>query len=130
MPVTETRRRRVTVVTAIPDIMLSNGQNIPQFGFGVFQIEPEDTVAAVRAALQAGHRHIDTAEMYGNEREVGEAIRKSGLDRAEVFVTSKLGKGAHLPDEARQAFDESLKALGTPKATFPRRLTRSRFTPI
>jgi len=64
-------------VTAIPDIMLSNGQNIPQFGFGVFQIKPEDTVAAVSTALQVGYRHIDTAEMYGNEKEVGEAISQS-----------------------------------------------------
>jgi 2,5-diketo-D-gluconate reductase A len=99
-------------VTAIPDIMLSNGQPIPQFGFGVFQVEPEDTVAAVSTALKAGYRHIDTAQMYGNEREVGEAISKSGLDRAEVFITSKLGNDAHQPDDARQAFEESLKALG------------------
>jgi 2,5-diketo-D-gluconate reductase A len=99
-------------VTAIPDIMLSNGQPIPQFGFGVFQVEPKDTVAAVSTALKAGYRHIDTAQMYGNEREVGEAISKSGLDRADVFITSKLGNDAHQPDDARQAFEESLKALG------------------
>jgi 2,5-diketo-D-gluconate reductase A len=99
-------------VTAIPDIMLSNGQPIPQFGFGVFQVKPEDTVAAVSTALKAGYRHIDTAQMYGNEREVGEAVSKSGLDRADVFITSKLGNDAHQPDDARQAFEESLKALG------------------
>jgi len=99
-------------VTAIPDIMLSNGQHIPQFGFGVFQIKPEDTVAAVSKALDAGYRHIDTAQMYGNEKEVGEAIAKSGLDRADVFVTSKLDNDAHQPDDARRAFDESLKVLG------------------
>jgi 2,5-diketo-D-gluconate reductase A len=99
-------------VTAIPDITLSNGQNIPQFGFGVFQVKPEDTAAAVSTALEVGYRHIDTAEMYGNEREVGEAIRRSGLDRADVFVTSKLGNDAHEPDDARRAFDESLKTLG------------------
>jgi 2,5-diketo-D-gluconate reductase A len=98
-------------VTVIPNIMLSNGQHIPQFGFGVFQVNPKDTVAAVSTALQAGYRHIDTAEMYGNEKEVGEAISKSGLDRADVFVTSKLGNDAHRPDDARRAFDESLKAL-------------------
>ena len=77
-------------MTSIPDITLNNGQTIPQFGFGVFQIEPKDTVAAVSTALEAGYRHIDTAEMYGNEAEVGEAIARSGLDRGEVFVTSKL----------------------------------------
>jgi 2,5-diketo-D-gluconate reductase A len=100
-------------VTFIPDITLNNGQAIPQFGFGVFLIEPKDTVAAVSTALQAGYRHIDTAEMYGNEAEVGDAIARSGLDRGEVFVTSKLGNDAHEPDNARQAFDETLKALGT-----------------
>ncbi len=99
-------------MTAIPDIVLNNGQRIPQFGFGVFLIKPKDTEAAVTAALQAGYRHIDTAEMYGNEKQVGEAIRKSGLDRAEVYVTSKLANDAHRPDDARSAFDESLKALG------------------
>lgn len=96
----------------VPDIILNNGRAIPQFGFGVFQIEPEDTAAAVAAALRAGYRHIDTAEMYGNEREVGEAVRRSGLDRAEVFVTTKLGNGFHRPDDARRAFDASLDALG------------------
>jgi len=99
-------------VSVIPDITLNNGQQIPMLGFGVFLIEPEDTVAAVSAALEAGYRHIDTAEMYGNEKEVGEAIARSGLDRSEVFVTSKLSNDAHRPDDARRAFDESLKALG------------------
>ena len=99
-------------MTSIPDITLNNGQTIPQFGFGVFQIEPKDTVAAVSTALKAGYRHIDTAEMYGNEAEVGEAIARSGLDRGEVFVTSKLSNDAHEPDEARQAFEGTLKALG------------------
>ena len=100
-------------MTAIPDIMLNNGQQIPQFGFGVFQIEPEDTVEAVVTALHAGYRHIDTAEGYGNEKQVGEAIAKSGVDRSEVFITSKLSNDAHLPDDARLAFEETLEALGT-----------------
>jgi len=99
-------------VTVIPDITLNNGQIIPQFGFGVFLVKPADTAAAVTAALESGYRHIDTAEMYGNERQVGEAISRSGLDRSEVYVTSKLGNDAHRPDDARRAFDESLKALG------------------
>jgi 2,5-diketo-D-gluconate reductase A len=99
-------------VASIPNITLNNGQTIPQFGFGVFQIEPKDTAAAVTTALEAGYRHIDTAEMYGNEAEVGEAIARSGLDRTEVFVTSKLNNGSHAPDDAREAFDATLKALG------------------
>ncbi len=99
-------------MTAIPDITLNNGQTIPQFGFGVFLVKPEDTFAAVSSALEAGYRHIDTAEMYGNEKEVGEAIAKSGLDRADVFVTSKLSNDAHEPDDARRAFDRTLGALG------------------
>ena len=99
-------------MTAIPEIMLNNGQKIPQLGFGVFLVPPAETLDAVTAALQAGYRHVDTAQMYGNEREVGEAIRKSGLDRAEVYVTSKLNNGAHRPDDARRAFDGSLAALG------------------
>ena len=99
-------------MTAVPEILLNNGRSIPQFGFGVFQIKPEDTVEAVSTALKTGYRHIDTAEMYGNEKEVGEAIAKSGLDRADVFVTSKLSNDAHLPDDARAAFDLSLEELG------------------
>jgi 2,5-diketo-D-gluconate reductase A len=98
-------------VTSVPEIMLNNGQAIPQFGFGVFQVKPADTAEAVGTALQAGYRHIDTAEGYGNEKEVGEAVGKSGLDRADVFVTSKLGNGAHRPEDARRAFADSLDAL-------------------
>jgi 2,5-diketo-D-gluconate reductase A len=98
-------------VTSIPNITLNNGQTIPQFGFGVFQIKPKDTAAAVSRALRDGYRHIDTAEMYGNEAEVGEAIARSSLDRGEVFVTSKLNNNAHEPDAAREAFDATLKAL-------------------
>jgi 2,5-diketo-D-gluconate reductase A len=100
-------------VTSIPSITLNNGQAIPQFGFGVFQVEPKDTAAAVSTALKAGYRHIDTAEMYGNEAGVGEAIARSGLDRGDVFVTSKLGNDAHEPAAARDAFDATLKALGS-----------------
>ena len=99
-------------MTAVPQITLNNGQSIPQLGFGVFQIEPKDTVEAVSTAFQVGYRHIDTAEMYGNEKEVGEAVAKFGLDRADVFVTSKLTNNAHRLDDARRAFDASLDALG------------------
>jgi 2,5-diketo-D-gluconate reductase A len=96
----------------VPTVHLNDTNDIPQLGFGVFQIDPRETVEAVRLALEVGYRHIDTAEMYGNEREVGEAIRASGLDRAGVFVTSKLNNGAHRPDDARAAFDRTLSALG------------------
>jgi 2,5-diketo-D-gluconate reductase A len=100
-------------VSVIPEIMLNNGNEIPQFGFGVFLVKPAETAQAVSTALAAGYRHIDTAEGYGNEKEVGEAIAQSGLGRSDVYVTTKLGNGAHRPDDARRAFDASLKALGT-----------------
>jgi 2,5-diketo-D-gluconate reductase A len=99
-------------MSAVPTIGLNDGRAIPQLGFGVYQVHPEDTVQAVATALQTGYRHIDTAEMYGNEREVGEAVRGSGLDRADVFVTSKLNNGCHQPDDARRAFDRTLSELG------------------
>jgi 2,5-diketo-D-gluconate reductase A len=96
----------------VPYVELNDGNRIPQLGFGVFQIDPSETVEAVIRALEVGYRHIDTAEMYGNEREVGEGIRRSGLDRGEVFVTSKLNNSFHEPDEARRAFEGTLEALG------------------
>jgi len=99
-------------MNAVPNITLNDGNTIPQLGFGVFQIEPENTVEAVSEALEIGYRHIDTAEMYGNEREVGEAIRASGLDRSNVYVTSKLSNAFHEPQDAREAFDRTLSDLG------------------
>jgi 2,5-diketo-D-gluconate reductase A len=99
-------------MSAVPSTHLNDGHSIPQLGFGVFQIPPEETTDAVRAALEVGYRHIDTAEMYGNEREVGQAVRDFGIDRADVYVTSKLNNGAHAPDDARSAFDGTLEALG------------------
>ena len=99
-------------MSAVPSITLDDGNTIPQLGFGVFQIAPKDTVKAVSKALEIGYRHIDTAEMYGNEKEVGEALRSSGLDRSDVFVTSKLSNGAHEPRDARKAFDRTLSELG------------------
>ena len=99
-------------MTDVPSIQLNDGNSIPQLGFGVFQIPPEETAEAVGVALEIGYRHIDTAEMYGNEREVGEALRASGLDRGDVFVTSKLNNSFHRPDDARRAFDQTLSELG------------------
>jgi 2,5-diketo-D-gluconate reductase A len=99
-------------LSVVPAITLNDSNTVPQLGFGVFQIEPKDTAKAVSHALEIGYRHVDTAEMYGNEKEVGEAIRSSGLDREDVFVTSKLNNGAHEPQDAREAFDRTLSALG------------------
>ncbi len=99
-------------MTQVPTIKLNNGATIPQLGFGVYQIPPEDTADAVGTALSIGYRHIDTAEMYQNEKGVGEGIRHSGVDRGEVFITSKLNNGFHKPDDARRAFDKTLSELG------------------
>ena len=99
-------------MTAVPTLTLNNGTSIPQLGFGTFQITPETTKAATLAALDAGYRHIDTAEMYGNEKEVGEAIAASGLARADIYVTSKLNNGFHDRADALAAFDRTLEALG------------------
>ena len=96
---------------AVPTIRLNNGVEIPQLGFGVFQIEPEQTREATLMALEVGYRHVDTAEMYGNEKQVGEAVRDSDVPRDEVFVTSKLDNGFHAFDDALHAFDQTLKAL-------------------
>jgi 2,5-diketo-D-gluconate reductase A len=96
----------------VPELILNDGRAIPQFGFGVFLVAPVDTFDATTAALRAGYRHIDTAQMYGNEREVGAAVSRADLDRAEVFLTSKLNNDAHRPDDARRAFDATLDALG------------------
>jgi 2,5-diketo-D-gluconate reductase A len=98
-------------VSAVPTIKLNNGVEIPQLGFGVFQVKPEETRAATLEALKVGYRHIDTAEMYDNEREVGEAIRDFGIDRADVFVTSKLNNGFHAHDKTLAAFDRSLEVM-------------------
>ncbi|HEY5320941.1 MAG TPA: aldo/keto reductase [Galbitalea sp.] len=96
----------------VPKITLNNGVEIPQLGFGVFKIEPADTKRATLDALEVGYRHIDTAEMYGNEKEVGEAVAESGLSRDDVFVTSKLNNPFHARVDALDAFDGTLDALG------------------
>ena len=96
----------------VPLITLNNGVEIPQLGFGVFQIEPEKTVDAVRTALDVGYRHIDTAEMYGNEKQVGEGVNGSDVPRDQVFITSKLNNGFHAYDDALKATDQTLADLG------------------
>jgi len=96
----------------VPRIELNDGTSIPQLGFGVFQVEPDETADVVRQAFEVGYRHLDTAQMYGNEAGVGQAIRESGLDRDDVYVTTKLNNSFHRPDDARKAFEESLDRLG------------------
>jgi diketogulonate reductase-like aldo/keto reductase len=95
-----------------PTLTLTNGVQIPTIGFGVFQTPPDETVAAVEAALATGYRHIDTAAAYGNEREVGEAIRRSGLDRSEVFLETKVWISDYGYEQTLHAFDKSADKLG------------------
>jgi 2,5-diketo-D-gluconate reductase A len=99
-------------VSEVPTILLNNGKTIPQLGFGVFQIKPADTVEATSQALEVGYRHIDTAQMYGNEAEVGEAVQKSGLDRSEIFITSKINNNRQSRDDVLSSFEKSLEDLG------------------
>ena len=96
----------------VPSIALNNHTSIPQLGFGVFQVPPEQTAEVTATALEVGYRHIDTAQMYRNEAGVGEAIRAAGIPREELYVTSKLNNGFHRPDDARRAFDRTLERLG------------------
>jgi 2,5-diketo-D-gluconate reductase A len=95
----------------VPSITLNNGVEIPQLGFGVFQVEPAETKRITLDALEVGYRHIDTAEMYRNEAGVGQAVRESSLDRSDIFVTSKLNNQFHEPDQVRSAFQGTLDAL-------------------
>jgi 2,5-diketo-D-gluconate reductase A len=102
-----------TTVGGVPLITLNDGHRIPQLGFGTYQVPPDETAETVRTAVEIGYRHIDTAQMYGNERGVGQGIRDAGVDRGHVFITSKLNNGYHRPDDARRAFDQTLTDLGT-----------------
>lgn len=96
----------------LPDLTLNNGVTMPALGFGVFQTPPAETIAAVEAALQTGYRHIDTAAAYGNEREVGEAIRRSELDRADIFIETKVWISDYGYDATLHAFDKAVGKLG------------------
>lgn len=91
-------------------IQLNTGISIPQIGFGTSK--SADPAASVRAAIEAGYRHIDTAQMYGNEAEIGEGVRASGVAREELFITTKLNNGNHAPGDAFSTFEESLEKLG------------------
>ncbi len=96
----------------IPTLTLNNGHTIPQLGFGVFQVPPDQVIEPVETALEAGYRLIDTAAAYGNEDGVGKALANSGIDRDELFVTTKLWNADHGYDNALRAFDTSLSKLG------------------
>jgi 2,5-diketo-D-gluconate reductase A len=99
-------------VAAVPNLTLHDGVEIPQLGFGVFQVPPDDTQAVVEEALAAGYRHIDTAAAYRNEKGVGAAVAASGLPREEVFVTTKLWNSSQGFDSALETFEKSLGRLG------------------
>ena len=96
----------------VPTITLRDQTTIPQLGFGVFQVPPDQTAKTVLNALEVGYRHIDTAQMYANEAGVGEAIATSGIPRDDLYITTKLNNGFHRPDDARRSLDESLARLG------------------
>jgi len=98
-------------VIPVPSTPLTGGTTIPQLGFGTYQVDPAETTEVVSTALELGYRHIDTAQMYQNEAEVGAAVEAFG--RSEVYLTSKLNNGFHRPDDARRAFDETLTKLRT-----------------
>jgi 2,5-diketo-D-gluconate reductase A len=97
---------------SVPNVILNNGIEIPQLGFGVWRVPAADTEKAVTEALEVGYRHIDTAKLYGNEEGVGAAIRSSGLDRDEVFVTTKVWNDDQGYDATLRAFDASMERLG------------------
>jgi len=96
----------------VPTITLNNGVEMPQLGFGVFQVPDAETTAAVAAALEAGYRSIDTAAVYGNEAGVGRAIAESGIARDDLFVTSKVWTSDHGYDNTLRAYDAALERLG------------------
>src|SRR4051794_14552060 len=98
--------------SSVPTLTLNNGVELPAIGYGVFQTPPEETVAAVQEALRVGYWHIDTAAAYGNERQVGEALRRSGLDRGEVFIETKVWISDYGYDATRHAFEKSAAKLG------------------
>ena len=108
-------------VDAVPRIVLNDGNSIPQVGFGTLHVPPDRsptpentaiTARTVRDAIRAGYRMIDTAQMYGNEKGVGEGVSTSGVPRDQLYLTSKLGNTNHKPDDVRRSFDETLEKMG------------------
>ncbi|WP_189938978.1 aldo/keto reductase [Streptomyces sulfonofaciens] len=112
MGVPNRRPKDRKLVSKVPPIILNNGAEMPQLGFGVWQVPDDEAVRAVGTALEAGYRSIDTAAVYGNEAGTGRAIAESGIPRDELFVTTKLWNGDQGYDSALRAFDTSLKKLG------------------
>lgn len=100
-------------MSSVPTVTLNNGVQVPQLGYGVFQVPPDETKDAVLTAFEVGYRHIDTAQGYGNEQGVGDALAASGLPRDEVFVTSKLNNSNLTPEDAMASFELTLEALGS-----------------
>jgi 2,5-diketo-D-gluconate reductase A len=100
-----------TQTKQVPQISLRGGSDIPQLGFGVFQVPPKETSEAVARALATGYHHIDTAAAYRNEAEVGQAIHSSGIDRGEIFLTTKCFNDDHGYEQAKRAFHASLEQL-------------------
>ena len=100
------------MTTTQPHFALNNGVTLPQIGFGVYQTPPEETMVAVQAALEVGYRHIDTAAAYGNEKGVGEALRRSGFDRSDVFVETKVWVTDYGYDQTLHAFEKASAKLG------------------
>jgi 2,5-diketo-D-gluconate reductase A len=96
----------------VPSLTLNDSTTIPQFGVGVWQVPADDAERVVSEALEIGYRHVDTAQMYGNEAGVGAALKSSGLARDDVYVTTKLNNGFHRPDDAKRTLRESLEKLG------------------
>ena len=96
----------------VPNVLLNNGIEIPQVGFGVWRVPSAETQRAVATALAAGYRHVDTAKLYDNEEGVGAAVRESGLDRDAVFVTSKVWNTDQGYDSTLRAFEETMERLG------------------
>ncbi|MFT2815519.1 aldo/keto reductase [Leifsonia sp. A12D58] len=96
----------------VPTLTLNDGHTIPQLGFGVFKVDPDETMRIVTDALEVGYRHIDTAAIYGNEVGVGDSIARSGIDREDLFITTKLWNDRQGTESVFDAFDESLEKLG------------------
>src|SRR4051795_9517913 len=103
---------RPGVVMTVPHVTLNNGVEIPQLGFGVWRVPSADTQRVVAVALDAGYRHIDTAKLYDNEAAVGAAVRESGIERDQVFVTSKVWNSDQGYDSTLRAFDATMDRLG------------------
>jgi diketogulonate reductase-like aldo/keto reductase len=103
----------ITMATTLPETFtLNTGAKIPAVGFGTWQAAPKEVERAVEIALREGYKHIDCAAIYRNETEVGQGIKKSGVPREEIFITSKLWNTKHRPEDVEPALDKTLKDLG------------------